>query len=288
VHVQDLTNKQWAILLADLKVKMARAKDGGDGLTAIERTIVLCKTEIDSLRQKRMAAKAFVRYVAEVQVLVWPDEYQNLHKLRGTLMDAKTGIDREVSFTSYMTTGLHLQVTVLLYGPAGVGKTPLCESAAARMAASYQDTNEYYIITSTPDSLRRVSEEGLMVSGVPIILDELDAADSKQHRSRLSANFVKQLTGVRTGGVVGARYQDFAFPPGCPRLVSSNAETMQEWLDGVTDSPVHQAAIKKRVLFVHVPEQIVPDAADASMRFGVEAQAAAGAMRLAKKLGRPM
>jgi hypothetical protein len=133
-----------------------------------------------------------------------------------------------------------------------------------------------------------VAEEGLLTHATPIILDELDAHDAKMHRSRLSANFVKNMCGVRGVGVIAARYQDFVFPERAPRFISSNAATPEEWLDGIGGTALDRDAIRKRIAFFHVPECVVPAAAKASLDGTLEAEAAKGAMRLAKKLGRPL
>ena len=108
------------------------------------------------------------------------------------------------------------------------------------------------------------------------------------HRSKLSANFVKNMCGVRGVGTIAARYQDFAFPERAPRFISSNAASPEEWLDGIGGTALDRDAIRKRVAFFKVPECVVPSSAKASLSGVLEAEAAKGAMRLAKKLGRPL
>jgi hypothetical protein len=169
-----------------------------------------------------------------------------------------------------------------------LGKTPLCEALAARFAMAYQESNEYFVTTGTPDSLRRVAEEGLLVQGVPVVLDEVDPGDAKQHRARLSGNFLKQLTGVKAGGVIGARYQDIALAPRSPRMITSNAVSAQQWLDGVAGSEADILAIRKRLVIFTVRLPLVPAATSATEAFEIDAAAAAGSMRLARKLGRPL
>jgi hypothetical protein len=169
-----------------------------------------------------------------------------------------------------------------------MGKTPLCEALAARFALSYQEHHEYFVSTGTPDSLRRVAEEGLLVPGVPVVLDEVDPGDQKQHRGKLSGNFLKQLTGVKSGGVIGARYQDIALAPRSPRMITSNATSASEWFAGVNGSEADVLAIRKRLAVFTVTRPLVPAAASATEAFEIDAAAAAGSMRLARKLGRPL
>jgi hypothetical protein len=226
--------------------------------------------------------------VATAGALCWPGDFVNLPLIEGRLMNETTGEDEPLTFTKYLTSSVHLRVTCLLYGPPGTGKTRLAEAAAARLALSYQEEAEYYVLSSTPESLRRVAEEGLLTPAVPIVLDELNAGDAKMHRSMLSANFVKNMRGARGTGTIAARYQDFAFPERAPRFISSNAENPEEWLSGIGGSALDRDAIRKRIAFFHVPECVVPAAAKAGLDAALEAEAAKGAMRLAKKLGHPL
>ncbi len=70
--------------------------------------------------------------------------------------------------------------------PGGAGKKT--QNWGRRL--THEEKDEYYIITSTPDSLKRLAEEGMMREGIPIVFDELDADDKKQHRGKLTANFM--------------------------------------------------------------------------------------------------
>jgi hypothetical protein len=255
-------------------------------LTPEERTILLARVELDALRLKRQAAKSFMKMASSCS-LQWPDSFQNLPSIEGTLWEQEGGM-RKVTVTEYATTGLHFTAAALFLGAPGLGKTPLAESLCARLALSYQETGEYYISTGTPDSLRKVADEGLLRPGVPVLIDEVDPGDKKQHRQRMSANFLKQLCGVASGWTIGARYADVALAPMAPRLLTSNARSAEEWLLDVNGSDDDRLAIRKRVIFFTVTEPLVPTASVAAKAMELEGAAAAGAMRLARKLGRPL
>jgi hypothetical protein len=286
--VKDMSNRDFTLFMADLKVKEQIAKERKEVLPPPERTLMLLRVEVDTMRQKRLAARGYLRHVATAGALCWPDDFVNLSLIEGRVMNEATGKDEPLTFTKYLTSSVHLRMTCILYGPPGTGKTPLAEAAAARLALSYQEEAEYYVLSSTPDSLRRVAEEGLLTPAVPIVLDELDAGDTKMHRSRLSANFVKNMCGVRGTGTIAARYQDFAFPERAPRFISTNAATPEEWLNDIGGTALDRDAIRKRIAFFHVPLCVVPASAKAGLDAALEAEAAKGAMRLAKKLGRPL
>ncbi len=103
----------------------------------------MAKPELDGLRVRREAAKAFIRTIGDTAIkLVWPDSFVNLTSIEGVIYDETTRQDKVVTFTSYLTTALHKRATCLLYGPAGNGKTPLLEAAASRLAMSYQDRSQ--------------------------------------------------------------------------------------------------------------------------------------------------
>jgi hypothetical protein len=286
--VRDLSNKEFTMMSINLKIKAAASKDGDGALTPVERTILLAKAELNDMRLKRAAAKGFVRHLEAGTTLVWPDSFQNLPHVDGVLWDETTQQDVPITVTQFATTGLHFRVAALFIGPPGMGKTPLCEALAARFALAYQERNEYFVSTGTPDSLRRVAEEGLLVPGVPVVLDEVDPGDQKQHRGKLSGNFLKQLTGVKSGGVIGARYQDIALAPRSPRMITSNASSAAEWFSGVSGSEADVLAIRKRLAVFTVSRPLVPVSTTATEALEIEAAAAAGSMRLARKLGRPM
>jgi hypothetical protein len=122
--VKDMSNRDFTLHLADLKVQEQVAKQRKETLPPPERTILLLRAEVDTMRQKRLAARGYLRHVATAGTLVWPDDFVNLSLIEGRLMNELTGEDDPLTLTKYLTSSMHLRVTCLFYGPPGTGKTP--------------------------------------------------------------------------------------------------------------------------------------------------------------------
>ena len=187
----------------------------------------------------------------------------------------------------YVVTNLHLKVTAVLCGPREVGKSPLVEATAARFARMYQEKDEFYIVTSTPDSLRLLADEDLLVEGVPIIFEELEGKDNKSHARPLTANAMKHLCGVKDGGVMSARYRDFALNRKQPRMITTNSDPAQ-WLNDITMEGRDQDALKKRIVFFNICEPLITDASNGDLNTDLQAFVDEGHARLARKLSSPM
>jgi hypothetical protein len=241
------------------------------------------------LRERRARAKSFVRVIGEdATELTYPDSFDSklLTAVEGICFDPVTG-DHPVGINDYVTTSMHLQLTAVISGPPGVGKTPLAEAIAARFAQMYQQgEGECYIVTSTPDSLRLLADEDLLAEGVPIILEELEAKD-KSHARPLTANAMKHLRGVKDGGVMSARYRDFALNRRQPRMICCNG-TMAQWLDGITTDERDRDALRKRIVFFHVPTNLVTHKTETDYAAELTSFYDAGIARLKAKLAKPI
>jgi hypothetical protein len=286
----DMQRQEYKHYVMDLKIKAKQLEDKESKMTALERTVLLLAADLGELRHKRSCAKPFVRYLGETATrLVYPDAFQHLGDIVGQRYDEMQKRVVECGLADYVNTSLHCKCTALFMGGAGLGKSPLAEALAARFSMAYQPAREYYVVTSTPDSLKRLAEESLLVDGVPIVFEELDGGDKSMHRgARLSANFFKQLLGVSDIGVVGARYSDFAIGRRQPRLVSSNAEDAETWLEKITSDPTDQLALRKRIVFFTVKRSVIPQSTAMDRVDDMDTYVQEGHLRLARKLGQPL
>ena len=279
--VKDMKPRQFCLYCADLKIRVKC----GDELSAIENTVLKVRSDLEHMRDSRARAKSFIRLLGEDATdLIFPDSFIStaIGDVKGSYRDVVSGRDVTCSLATFTTTTLHLVRTAVLCGPPDCGKTPLAESMAARFAEMYQVSGEYYVVTSTPDSLRILADEELLAPGVPVIMEELEAKDRKSHARPLTANVMKHLCGVRDGGVLSARYRDFAFHRKQPRIICCNSDP-ESWLSDITMDKKDQLAIRKRTVFFEINTPVISAASDDGLNVELQAFLAEGVQRLAEK-----
>jgi hypothetical protein len=172
-----------------------------------------------------------------------------LVKKIGRTFCEKTRADIEVPFEDYMETRLHFEKVLVLWGDAGLAKSPAAKCIANYLAVSYETK---YLVASSPEALRPALEE--FHRCVPVIFEELTVNDVSQHGRKLGTSFLKHLLNVRDGGQCRIRFQNLNFPPLMPRILCIN-DTPDVWLkavEGIDES--HEVPLKKRLLFVKVDE----------------------------------
>ena len=279
--VKDMRPRQFCMYCADLKIRVKC----GDELNPIENTVLTVRSDLEHMRDSRARAKSFIRLLGEDATdLIFPDSFIStaIGDVKGSYRDVVSGRDVTCSLATFTTTTLHLVRTAVLCGPPDCGKTPLAESMAARFAEMYQVSGEYYVVTSTPDSLRILADEELLAPGVPVIMEELEAKDRKSHARPLTANVMKHLCGVRDGGVLSARYRDFAFHRKQPRIICCNSDP-ESWLSDITMDKKDQLAIRKRTVFFEINTPVISAASDDGLNVELQAFLAEGVQRLAEK-----
>ena len=95
---------------------------------------------------------------------------------------------------------------------------------------------------------------------------------------------MKHLCGVKDGGVLSARYRDFALNRKQPRMICCNSEP-DEWLQHITLDERDQAALKKRIVFFAVNQAVITEHSNEAQEVDMKAFLDAGHKRLASKLG---
>ena len=135
------------------------------------------------------------------------------------------------------------------------------------------------------DSLRRCLDEGLLLPLVPIVLDEWSIGIDSQDKDAGKATFIKVVTDIQNPGAAHARYGDIRFPPGTPRIVTSN-DSVNAWASIIRSFPPFDAdAIFKRVVFVEVAEDIMNPEAKKTYHQQVEEQGGDPIRQYTKELG---
>ena len=109
----------------------------------------------------------------------------------------KARAEIEIPFTDYMDSRLHFEKVLVLWGEAGLAKSPAAKCVANYLAVSY-DTS--YLVASSPEALRPAVEE--FRSFVPVVFEELTVNDVSQHGRKLGTSFLKHL--LTTCGMAGS------------------------------------------------------------------------------------
>jgi hypothetical protein len=209
----------------------------------------------------------FKDFAALRELVVWGVDMDTWQVSRGSVLD-------------FVRQGLFNQFSLILLGPPKMGKTPAAESLAAMLAKGLQDGDEnpYYIKVGTVESLKAVSRK--FVSGVPVIFDDITPGSDKGARAGMQWNDLKHLTNITQKGQgsenLDARNSDITIPEQCPRIFTSNARTVSDWMPGMIDVSSFDpagvratfandanrecAVIYKRCVFVYINSCIVPEA----------------------------
>lgn len=188
--------------------------------------------------------------------LIYPYDVPGLVKKIGKTFCERARAEIEIPFADYMETRLHFEKVLVLWGEAGLAKSPAAKCIANYLAVSY---NANYLVASSPEALRPAVEE--FRSCVPVVFEELTVNDVSQHGRKLGTSFLKHLLNVRDGGQCRIRFQNLNFHPLMPRILCIN-DTPDVWLkavEGIDES--HEVPLKKRLLFVKVDEFALDDGA---------------------------
>ena len=170
---------------------------------------------------------------------------------------------------------MHLEKTLVLWGEAGLAKTPSAEAIANDIAIRYGSNR--YIRASCPEALKAVQEEFERL--VPIIFEDMSAGDVSQHGKKLSANYFKHLFDAKSGGQCRVRNTMLRFKPLQPRILCIN-DTPQEWLkaiEGMQDSD--KLPLEKRLFCVHVDQFAISKEAVAEHEADLDAMVSDGKRR---------
>ena len=119
-----------------------------------------------------------------------------LARKRGATYNPQSEQKEERLVSDYADTRLHMEIVLVLWGRCGRGKTQSARAIAKYLAAGHGASK--YISTGNIDALKAVQHE--FAEYVPVILEEISAGNTSQHRRMLSANYLKHLFDVADGG----------------------------------------------------------------------------------------
>ena len=133
---------------------------------------------------KRQLTSGIVYHVGTTEnKLVHPHDFPGLPAKKGKTWDPKTRKDLNVPFADYVETRMHFEKALVLWGGAGRQKSPTAAAIASHLADNYGAG--VYCKASSPDALKPAQE--YFSKCVPVILEELSAADVSQQGRKMSA-----------------------------------------------------------------------------------------------------
>ena len=181
------------------------------------------------------------------------NQFVNLYYKNGTKLNTSTGNLEDISILDLFLKPILGQHAVLLYGPdssSGYGKTQLLLRLAVEYARAFSiatgtpkaDAMVYF--SNTLDALRDFN----IKRGSIVILDEFSPSDPDQ-LVHMSSNMLKSLLNPMATATVRCRMRDLVIPGGVPRLMSANADNMEEWVGrkGKFTEPIQRRLVRFNV-----------------------------------------
>ena len=233
----------------------ARSTKNSHDITDAERRIISKPMNANKVREALIAlegAKAFVKFRSDTIFLPLKD-FMRLDHVKATKLDID-GQKYPMPFIQAL--GMLSEVTLIMVGPPGLGKSTLACTLWATFAKAH-DT-PYWIETNTPDSLRMVYVNGFFRENVPVLLDEWKPCGG-QFTGPDGIDMLKCLCNVGEGSTIKCRYSDIRFSTNMPRIQTCNAADLDAWTRGlghVTEDD--KVAVLRRCVIVEITEHIVP------------------------------
>lgn len=182
----------------------------------------------------------------------------------GAKRKERQGATIQLSLYDYIRYGSFRRWSLIMYGPPGIGKTPLAMLLCGRIAADVQQEDPWFAKCEDPDDLKDISAG--LTTNVPILLDDVTPTEPKKGNP-LTIEEVKHMTNVQLSESISGRFRNAKIPQFTPRIFTSNATSPHAWLNcipfGIEEmtpaARVHSVsvdgmAIMKRCCFLSVTE----------------------------------
>ena len=239
-----LSNEQFQKLVADSKLTEKKKRSG------FQHSILKVVPEMLKIRTVPSTSPMIITLAdMKGKVQCFSEFRQDVLDLPMTI-DDKTIAAHDGTLRQYIYDAqVHQSLTLLLHGGTRLGKTEMAKSIAMRLAVKYQGAEAKFIMTNTLDALRNVQQH--MSSGVPVVIDDTEPGNRAAlvHTDQQIWKTLLQICNVAS---TRGRNDDVIVAPYQFKIITSNAESVDEWLHGLHCSPNHVAALKMRLASVHV------------------------------------
>jgi hypothetical protein len=211
--------------------------------------------------------------VGDVPILL--SDCQHLDEVICRTFNVQTGAMVTFPLMDWLRLGKWKSMTLVLYGDAGVGKTPVSIALLSEVTAVLQASSPwrpFFLKVGTVEALRDAATSGHVKERVPMLFDDLNLDLACGFRGGMPLASMKLLCEVEQTSSLQARYKDFNFSTQQPRIFTSNAMSPQGWHPGLPHDPwscsdearyrmdAHIKAVFKRTCFAHVGRNLVSQA----------------------------
>ena len=145
--------------------------------------------------------------------------------------DTVSGENIRYPLTEFLTQGHYSDTALVLMGDSTFGKTELAKKLCQVLASKLQvdEPEPFYVFAGTIDSLRSASHDGLLRTGVPVIIDDITPGEAQGSRPPITLENLKKLLEVLSATSIHARCKDIHMQAGMPRIITTNSTTPKEW-----------------------------------------------------------
>ena len=240
-----------ALLYVVAQIKLTDASDRDD----FQRAFMKLLPELRAVRAKKALHTASSAITSKnVQQLVQPvsafiDGLWDLEVIVPDLSLCPAG--RTTLRTFCQEPCLHQNLTLLMHGPTRLGKTEAAKLLSFGLSSRYLDEPCVFFL-NTVDSVRSV--QAFLKPGHVLLLDELDGGSSQLVHS--DCNFFKVLLNPVNNGAVRGRCDDIQLPPRMMRVVTSNSDTVESWVEPMSHTGRDRAAILQRLAGCNVTHRL--------------------------------
>ena len=157
--------------------------------------------------------------------------FLGLRDLIAKSFDTVSGETISYPLTDFLMRGHYSDSALILMGDSTFGKTELAKKICQVLASKLQvdEPEPFYVFAGTIDSLRSASRDGLLRTGVPVIIDDITPGEAQGSRPPITLENIKKLLEVLSATSIHARCKDVHMQAGMPRIITTNATTPKEW-----------------------------------------------------------
>jgi hypothetical protein len=146
---------------------------------------------------------------------------------------------------------LHMNLVLILLGIQRGGKSEIARYIGFTLSYMYRKHLAQVVRNDTIEVLKDVAD--ILCEGDCIILDEFDMGSAQL--VHCDANLIKAFFAINTNQDIRARNKDLSLVKNIMKILTSNAESPEQWAEALPTRGHHKAAIMERAVFCTFTEK---------------------------------